>query len=258
MLQMRAPSRQLRTLGCTAALATTAIVALSGGGHVAAQSATASADRAAQAKAATRPARTRPIALSDSAAARLVHRSRWEPRPSNRGANNRRPNTRELRHFRRHSALPRRYKRRITGNYRGTTDQIIQWAAYKWGFHPDVLRGVATIESWWRQRAVGDEGQSYGLFQIKKGHHCCHPVTQRSTAFNADYWAGYLRSIYNGDARWLNGESRGSRYHRGELWESVGVWYSGRWDLNNGHYQGRVKDTIRKRVWRRTNFRYGD
>jgi hypothetical protein len=255
---MRAPSRQLRTLGCTAALATTAVVALSGGGQVAAQNAEATADRAARAKAATRPARTKPIALRDRAAARLVSHSRWEPRPSNRRANNTVPDRRDLRHFRRYSDLPRRYKRRVTGNYRGTTDQILQWASYKWGFSPDVLRAVSAIESWWKMRAIGDHGQSYGLFQIKKGHHCCFPLTRRSTAFNADYWAAWLRWVYNGGARWLNGEARGSRYQRGDLWESVGVWYSGRWDLDNGHYIGRVKQAIRKHVWRRTGFRHGD
>lgn len=255
---MRSPSRQLRTLGCTAALATTAVVAFSGGGPVAAEDARVSADRVAQAKAATRPARTRPVALRDRAAARLVNNSRWEPRPSNRRANHRVPTRREMRHFRRYSALPRRYRRRITGNYRGTTDEILQWASYKWGFSPDVLRAVATIESWWRQRTIGDHGQSFGLFQIKKGPHCCHPLTRRSTAFNADYWAGWVRWIYNGHARWLNGERRGSRYVRGKLWESIGVWYSGRWDLSNGNYQRRVKQTIREHVWRRRDFWYGD
>ena len=43
--------------------------------------------------------------------------------------------------------LPRAYRRHVTGNYAGTTDEIIQWAALKWGFAPDVLRAVAVIEA---------------------------------------------------------------------------------------------------------------
>ncbi|HEY4377424.1 MAG TPA: hypothetical protein VGM93_09705, partial [Acidimicrobiales bacterium] len=43
---------------------------------------------------------------------------------------------------------------RVDGNYTGTTDQIIQWAACKWGFDANVLRAQIAIESWWDQGAV--------------------------------------------------------------------------------------------------------
>jgi autotransporter family porin len=36
---------------------------------------------------------------------------------------------------------------RVTGNFTGTTDEIIQWAAHKWGIDEDVVRSVATAES---------------------------------------------------------------------------------------------------------------
>ena len=257
MLHMRVPSRQLRALGCTAALLTTAAVALPGGaGDVTAQDATASGgDRAARVKAATRPPRTKP--RRDVVAARLVNESGWEPRPRNRKRNMRTPSRRGIRHFRRHSGLPRRYERRVSGNYRGTTDEIIQWAAHKWGFHPDVLRAVAVIESWWRQGAIGDHGRSFGLMQLKRGHHCCYPLSRRSTAFNVDYYGAWLRWVYDGRARWLNHMERGGRYRGGELWRSVGAWYSGRWRHHNGEYIARVKRIVRKRVWRRAGFRAG-
>ena len=45
---------------------------------------------------------------------------------------------------------------RVTGNYTGTTDEIIQWAACKWGFDEDVVRAQSVIESWWDQRTHGD------------------------------------------------------------------------------------------------------
>lgn len=255
---MRVPSRQLRALVCTATLAAAgAVAATFDGEQVAAQqSATTTSDRAAAAKAATRPPRTRP--RRDVVAAQLVNDTAWEPRPRNRGYNANTPSRDAIRYFRRHSGLPRRYERRITGNYRGTTDEIIQWAAHKWGFAPDVLRAVAVIESWWRQRAIGDQGRSFGLMQLKRPHHCCFPTSRRSTAFNVDYYAAWLRWVYDGRARWLNQMERGGRYRGGELWRSVGAWYSGRWRKGNGEYVERVKRIVRRRVWRRAGFRAAD
>jgi hypothetical protein len=253
MPKRRAPSRKLRTLACTGTLAA-AIVAFAAGGQ---SGAAGGADRAATAQAETRAAGSTPVALTDEAAASLVDRSRWEPRPANREANQRRASKRTLRRFRRTSDLPRAYKRPVTGAYRGTTDEIIQWAAHKWGFSPDVLRAVAVIESWWKMSTVGDGGQSFGLMQIKRGHHCCFPATRRSTAFNVDYYGAWLRAVYDGRRRWLNSVERGEHYRRGDLWGSVGTWYSGRWHLGSDEYIHRVQETIRQRVWRRAGFRSG-
>ena len=252
-----ASSRQLRTLGCTATLvaASLAIAAAGDTGLLAGSAHASGSDRAAVAKSATRAARSKPVALGDAAAAALVEHSRWEPRPKNRTANQHRANKRTLRRFRRWSELPRAYRRRVTGRYRGTTDEVLQWAAYKWGFSPDVFRAVAAIESWWKMSAVGDDGQSFGIMQVRRGHHCCFPTTRLSTAFNVDYYGAYLRAVYDGRVRWLNGVERGERYRRGDLWGSVGVWYSGHWRYSNGGYTRRVKDTIRHRVWRRAGFR---
>jgi hypothetical protein len=246
--------RQLRTLGFTATLAAaTVTIATAGDAGLAAQA--SGGDRAAVARAETRAARSRPVAITDAEAASLVDRSRWEPRPKNREANQRHASKRTLRHFRRWSDLPRAYKRRVTGRYRGTTDEIIQWAARKWGFSPDVFRAVAVIESWWRMSAVGDGEDSFGIMQVKRGPHCCFPATRRSTAFNVDYFGAHLRAVYDGRMRWLNNVERGERYRRGDLWGSVGVWNSGHWRYASGEYIRRVKDTIRQRVWRRAGFR---
>ena len=56
----------------------------------------------------------------------------------------------------------------VTGRYRGTTDEILQWAARKWGFDPDLFRAVATVESYWNMSVVGDGGLSFGIFQMKR------------------------------------------------------------------------------------------
>ena len=44
----------------------------------------------------------------------------------------------------------------VTGNFSGSTDEIIQWAACKWGMNEDLLRAQAVAESSWFQNAMGD------------------------------------------------------------------------------------------------------
>ena len=218
----------------------------------------------------TRPHAKKP--LSDKRAAKLVHRSRFEPRPGNREALRRTPTTAQLRAFRAQSEMP--YARYVTGRFTGTTDEVIQWAARKWGFKPDLLRAVATVESWWRMSTVGDNGDSFGLFQVRRPFHCTEPVCEQfrgDAALNADYYGGILRSYYDGRQRWLNtvsadersGDERsargsGRRYRRGDLWGSVGAWFSGRWwnDAARG-YMREVKRRLRERTWRTRDFRAG-
>src|SRR5205085_9034755 len=45
---------------------------------------------------------------------------------------------------------------RITGQFSGTTDEILQWAAAKWGLPDNLVRAVAVVESHWRQANYGD------------------------------------------------------------------------------------------------------
>ena len=205
---------------------------------------------------------TRPHAktpLSDKRAAKLVHRSRFEPRPANRAATRRTPSAAQLRAFRAQSDMP--YARYVTGHFTGTTDEVIQWAARKWGFKPDLLRAVATVESWWRMSTVGDNGDSFGLFQVRRPFHCTEPVCEQfraDAALNADYYGGILRSYYDGKQGWLNtvaGEN-GRAYRRGDLWGSVGAWFSGRWwnDPARGYIR-EVKRRLKARTWRTHDFR---
>jgi autotransporter family porin len=206
----------------------------------------------------TRPHAKRP--LPDAQAAKLVKRGRFEPRPANRDATRRVPTAAQLRAFRAQSQMP--YARYVTGRFRGTTDEVIQWAARKWGFKPDLLRAVATVESWWRMSTVGDGGDSFGLFQVRRPYHCAEPVCEQfrtAGAFNADYYAGILRSYYDGEQRWLDtvGDN-GKRYRRGDLWGSVGAWFSGRWWNEPARgYVRQVKQRLRERTWRTRDFRGG-
>lgn len=207
----------------------------------------------------TRPHAKQP--LSDRRAAKLVHRSRFEPRPANRAATHAMPTAAQLRAFRAQSEMP--YARYVTGHFTGTTDEVIQWAARKWGFKPDLLRAVGTVESWWRMSTVGDNGDSFGLFQVRRPFHCTEPVCEQfrdDAALNADYYGGILRSYYDGTQRWLNtvaGEN-GKRYRRGDLWGSVGAWFSGRWwNPPARGYIREVKRRLKARTWRTRAFREG-
>jgi hypothetical protein len=205
----------------------------------------------AVANAGTRPVGSEP--LSDRAAARLVHRSAFEPRPDNRAENHRIPTRRQLRYFRRHSDMP--YKRRVTGRYRGTTDEIIQWAGHKEGVSINLLRAVAVIESYWHMSTVGDNGDSFGLFQIRRPFHCCPFLARRDTAFNADYYAAIIRAYYDGRMPWLNTVEHGRRYRAGDIWGSVGAWFAGRWHTPAAEgYIARVKQALHDKPWRHPGF----
>jgi hypothetical protein len=186
--------------------------------------------------------------LSDAEAAARVNQTNWEPRRENVRANRRRPSERQLQEFRRRSEMVNR--RYVTGRYRGTTDEILQWAARKWGFDPDLLRAVATVESYWKMSAVGDGGLSFGVFQMKKTYHCCHPLSAKYTAFNADYYGAILRAYFDGRQKWLNDVERGERYRAGDMWGSVGSWYAGRWRTAPAlDYIRRVQRTVRDEPW---------
>ncbi len=122
---------------------------------------------------------------ADATCARRVHRSTWEPRPSNTAANHTRPKAADVRgsFFWRPRGDGRTYAPqfntwllpRVNGQHTGTTDENIQWAACKWGISDNVLRAMAAAESTWFQglRAADDSCVQ------KRG---CGDMVQTSTA----------------------------------------------------------------------------
>jgi hypothetical protein len=104
----------------------------------------------------------------DRVCAGRVHRSSWEPRPDNFLPNHRVPDRREVRRAfaerprSRQGAYDPRWDTwllpRVTGQFTGTTDEVLQWAACKWGIADDVLRSVAVRESGWYQHQVYPDG----------------------------------------------------------------------------------------------------
>jgi hypothetical protein len=179
--------------------------------------------------------------------AELVRRHPWEPRPENYAAN----------HTTGHgmSSLEgasdeanRTLVPRIDGNFTGTTDEILQWGACKWGFDEDILRAQAADESDWNQATVGDNGESFGILQIKaRTDPGTYPASKESTAFNVDFVLARWRICYEGGFSahgWLPPEARG------DLWGCVGVHWSGDWmDDGARAYIARVQRYLSEKRW---------
>jgi autotransporter family porin len=166
----------------------------------------------------------------------------------------------------------------ISGDFTGTTREILRWAACKWGISQNVVFAQAAVESWWRQGQLGDWGtdprrcppghgigadgrpgqcpQSYGILQNKYSfERAAWPGTAASTAMNADAAYAIWRSCYDGYEVWLNDEPRGQRYHAGNLWGCVGRWFAGTWFTPAADgYIRQVKTFFRARIWTRSSF----
>lgn len=191
------------------------------------------------------------VLLGDREAASRVTRSTRGPRSANREPNQRVPTAAELARFRR-ASRGQGVATRVTGRFTGTTEEIVEWAAHKWGFDPDLLKAQAMTESSWDQRAVGDEGLSFGLMQIKRTKwRGSHPLSEISTAFNVDLAAAILRQAYDGRATWYGPEG----YSSGDLWGSLGSYYSGAWrDAAGREYVQRVWRHLADRPWTEPDF----
>jgi hypothetical protein len=217
----------------------------------------------------------------DLAAAQTVRRSTWEPRPENNQANHQVPPP----DFR-PAGYPGMVNEaavfgRISGNFTGTTDEIIQWTAAKWGLPDDLIRAEAVAESGWYQdhkdpdgkpvdqQGYGDFGDcggspaaaSYGpdgpsSFGIMQAKWCTlndptqpgfggWPWTETSTAYSLDTYGAVIRACYEGWEPWL-----GNGYHPGDLWGCVGRWNAGAWYTPGArNYIARVQQALQAKPW---------
>jgi hypothetical protein len=221
---------------------------------------------------------------TDAQAAAEVHRSDWEPRPGNYSYNHTVPHhlrlVREL--VSSHAYDPRWNKYilgRITGDFTGTTDEIFQWAAAKWGIPDNLLRTIAYMESGWHQSTYGDLVTkrsecppgftrlpcpvTFGIVGTKStSWPGIFPWNRHSTAAAVDVLGGFLRGCYEGWVWWLGQHGNRSHgvYHAGDMWGCVGAWYSGNWHDGpvNGHggenYIMRAQYWSRLRPWLHTHF----
>jgi hypothetical protein len=205
-----------------------------------------------------------------------------ENRPGNVDENSYRPSAAELSAFR--TGRVDRYGRTmlafnpltayVTGGFSGTTDEIFQWAAHKWGIPEDVVRAVAVTESRWNMSQLGDRRtvtdpsiypsfsrvtgtsdvyESLGIMQVKWNpdtHWGTEPLRWKSTAFNVDYWAATVRYYYDGRCDWCS-----SGYSAGQAWQSVGAWYNpSPWSSGSTGYVDTVKTYAANRPWTQAGF----
>jgi hypothetical protein len=232
---------------------------------------------------------------SDLEAASRVLRKNWEPRPDNTLFNHTVPTPDQLSQIQVPTYMDARGRAAlgaVTGHFTGTTDEILQWGAYKWGFDPDLVRANAIDESFWRQNTIGDigNGVSLGIMQLKSQYllgtcpqsphfpptvdpTSTHSIQQylasepsclsyNSTAFAVDYRLAYFRACVNKSITYLFNHEPASGHPRyadanGEelLWGCVGSWYSGYfWDNDALDYIQRVVRLYVQKPWLRVGF----
>ena len=135
------------------------------------------------------------------------------------------------------------YLSKVDGHFTGTDDEILEWAACKWGLDENWLKAEAVAESSWYQSEIGDDGLSYGILQVKDSS---------STPLTNDAWGGYpwtqilpqltpislLRTCVpllmgSGDLLLRRGRPSARLRQRmagiNVMWGAVGSWYSGDW-----------------------------
>jgi hypothetical protein len=168
---------------------------------------------------------------------------------------------------------------RVTGNFSGTTDEIIQWAACKWGIDEDIVRAQVAKESYWNQDAAGDFSrdpatcapghplgenadhpnecaESVGLMQVRYPYWgWAFPDADRSSAYNIDVALAARRNCFEGDEAWVTDYPHGKDYAPGDIWGCVGMWFTGRWYTpESTEYIAAVQDYARQRIWTTPSF----
>ena len=203
-------------------------------------------------------------------------RSTAENRPENAAAN-------ATRGTRANDRYPR-----VDGDFTGTTDEIMQWAACKWGIDEDIVRAQIVRESFWKQSTFGDFNsdpstcspyfgignyppqyngdsqhngecpESFGLGQVRWLYHqeaFEDANSIESSAYNLDYTYATWRACYEGELTWLNDvEGRGD-YRAGDVDGCLGVWFAGRWYTQGAvDYISVVRGHLADRTWERSDF----
>lgn len=169
------------------------------------------------------------------------------------------------------------------GLHNPSTDDLIQWAAHKWGIPEDWLRAEYVQESYWSSYQLGDEAtvspsvydryplqarlpgqlkvyQSLGITQVKWDPSGSvgagtEPLRWESMAFNVDYQAATVRFFYDnpGRARSAWGDST---YAPCQKWNSIGGWFFP-YPWNNAgqaNYIRQVQANLAQTAWLSSSF----
>ena len=164
-----------------------------------------------------------------------------------------------------------------------STDDLIQWAAHKWGIPENWLRAEFSLESSWNGFMLGDEASvspnwykryppqarvpgslsvytSMGITQVKwipdgSVGAGTEPLRWESTAFNLDYQAAIVRFYYDNPAR-TRSSWGDSSYAPCEAWRSIGGWdepYP--WgNSEQGTYIANVQQRLHDQIWTESSF----
>jgi hypothetical protein len=195
---------------------------------------------------------------SGSDCASRIRRTSWEPRPDNNDENKYIPQAGNDYTLTPWGGVDPRanndFLARVDGKFTGTTDEILQWGACKWGLDEDVVRAIGVRESMWHMSVIGPNGDDIGILQIRssvwKGS---YPASRKSTAFNVDYTLARWRACYSGYITYL--KENYPTYGSGDLWGCVGHWYSGRWkDAEAEKYVELTKTILQTRKWEQADF----
>jgi hypothetical protein len=165
-----------------------------------------------------------------------------------------------------------------------STDDLVQWAAHKWGIPEDWLRAQYVQETSWNQFGLGDQAtetssdyaqypvqarvagsstdvfESMGISQIKWRPNGTvgagsEPLRWKSTAFNMDVQAANVRFYYD-DPNSLRTAWGDPSYVRCQQWNSVGAWFEPYPWNNSGQqtYASQVQTHLNNRDWTTTSF----
>jgi hypothetical protein len=177
---------------------------------------------------------------------------------------------------------------RVDGNFTGTTDEILQWVACKWGIDEDLVRAQIVRESYWNQGTLGDFNsdpstcspyfgignypaqyngdrqhngecpESFGLGQVRWLYHQAEfrdANAIESSAYNVDYTYAVWRDCFEGNLTWLNSVDGRGDYRSGDVEGCLGVWFAGRWYTAGAvQYISAVRANLAEQPWERPDF----
>ncbi|MBV8943831.1 MAG: hypothetical protein JOZ95_00295 [Solirubrobacterales bacterium] len=159
-----------------------------------------------------------------------------------------------------------------------STDDLIQWAAHKWGIPEDWLRAEYVVESYWDGFQLGDDTtvssgwyarypiqaripgthnvyESMGITQVKwiadnSVGAGAEPLRWQSTAFNIDYQAAMVRFYYD-NPQGARSSWSDTSYVPCQPWHSIGGWFEPYPWGNAGQtqYVARVQHALDEREW---------
>jgi hypothetical protein len=151
-----------------------------------------------------------------------------------------------------------------------STDDLIEWSAYKWGIPEDFVRGQMALESGWSMLMTSDRRdwdtpiahlypalavidddsvwESLGIAQIRWRHTVpwnagVEPLRWQSTGFAMDYSQALIRYYYDGYCNWCGGD-----YHAGDVDGAYRTYVSGSWSAGQW-YADEVRANAATRPW---------